>query len=282
MFAPRPVLIKRRGAREPVAQAVQVIVGLPSIARVLREGALAEAQAIASSSTQVEGDTIMPFHGNTRMPLDTPTGTTLSSAFSTADDQSALRQAWQVKDRSDSGCRMRGQIRDLNLWIPGSLVALREHEQAPWTLSVVRRFKRLMVDRVEIGVEHIGRRPRFVKIVSDARVDPTSDDLPESSRRSFAAIYLPASEQSPAMPIKTLLLPAREFKAGSTVKLLSSRATYVLRLNAPIQQHLGFVWTSFAIIDKVAAAAAADGSGQVEPAAIAGAGARLRTAEAHP
>ncbi len=282
LFAPSPVLIERRGAREPVAQAVQVIVGLPSIARVLREGALAEAQAIASSSTQMEGDTIMPFHGNTRMPLDTATGTTLHGSFSTADDLAALQQIWQVKDRSDSGCRMRGQIRDLNLWIPGSLVALREHGNAPWTLSVVRRFKRLMVDRVEIGVEHIGRRPRFVKIVADARVDPTSDDVPESSRRSFAAIYLPASEQSPAMPIKTLLLPAREFKAGSTVKLLSSRATYVLRLNAPIQQHLGFVWTSFAIIDKHAAAAAADGSGLIERSAMAGAGARLRTAEAHP
>jgi hypothetical protein len=259
---------------------VQVIVGLPSIARVLREGALAEAQAIASSSTQVEGDTIMPFHANTRMPLDTPTGTTLSSAFSTADDLSALQQAWQLKDRSDSGCRMRGQIRDLNLWIPGSLVAMREHEKAPWTLSVVRRFKRLMVDRVEIGVEHIGCRPRFVKIVTDIRLDPANDDLSKSSRRSFAAIYLPASEQSPAMPINTLLLPAREFNSGSVVRLLSSRSTYVLRLNAPIQQHLGFVWTSFSIIDKHAAAA--DVLGQVEPAAVISAGAQVCRVEARP
>ncbi len=281
LFAPSPVLIERREERTPVAQSVQAIVGLAGIARMLREGARAEIHASASSANQSEGDTILPFHGNARTPLPMPQVNSQPVAFATDDDLATLQQSWQVKDRSDSGCRMRGQIRDLNLWIPGSLVAMREDANAPWTLSVVRRFKRLMVDRVEIGVEHIGCRPRFVKIVTDVRLDPASDDLPEASRRSFAAIYLPASEQLPAMPIKTLLLPAREFTAGSTVKLLSSRATYVLRLNAPIQQHLGFVWTSFSIIDNHAAAA--DVLGQVEPAAmISAGGARVCGVEARP
>jgi hypothetical protein len=282
LLAPSPVLIERRGERTPVAQSVQAIVGLASIARMLREGARAEIHAIASSANQQEGDTIQPLHGSARMPLPVPQASALPAAFATDDDLAALQQPWQVKDRSDSGCRMRGQIRDLNLWIPGSLVAMREDAAAPWTLSVVRRFKRLMVDRVEIGVEHIGCRPRFVKIVTDVRLDPASDDLPDASRRSFAAIYLPASEHLPAMPINTLLLPAREFKSGSVVMLLSSRSTYVLRLNAPIQQHMGFVWTSFAIVDKQAATAAADGPENVERSALPGARARLGTAAAHP
>lgn len=282
LFAPSPVLIERREERTPVAQSVQAIVGLAGIARMLREGARAEIHAIASSSSQPEGDTILPFPANTRMPLHTPPGNTRPASFSTDDDLATLQQSWQVKDRSDSGCRMRGQIRDLNLWIPGSLVAMREDANAPWTLSVVRRFKRLMVDRVEIGVEHIGCRPRFVKIVTDVRLDPASDDLPESSRRSFAAIYLPASEQSPAMPINTLLLPAREFKSGSVVMLLSSRSTYVLRLNAPIQQHLGFIWTSFAIVDMQAATAAANGWERIERSVTPSARVRVGTAAAHP
>jgi hypothetical protein len=282
LLAPSPVLIERRGERTPVAQSVQAIVGLAGIARMLRESGRAEIHAIASSANQSEGDTILPFHGNARMPSPMPQVNSQPAAFATDDDLAALQQPWQVKDRSDSGCRMRGQIRDLNLWIPGSLVAMREDANAPWTLSVVRRFKRLMVDRVEIGVEHIGCRPRFVKIVTDVRLDPASDDLPEASRRSFAAIYLPASEQLPAMPIKTLLLPAREFKSGSVVMLLSSRSTYVLRLNAPIQQHMGFVWTSFAIVDKQAATAAANGSEKAERSPIPGARVPLGTAAAHP
>ena len=54
------------------------------------------------------------------------------------------------------------------------------------------------------------------------------------------------------MPIKTLLFPAREFRAGCDVTLLSSNATYRMRLNEPIQQQVEFVWTSFAVIDKLA------------------------------
>ena len=54
------------------------------------------------------------------------------------------------------------------------------------------------------------------------------------------------------MPIKTVLLPAREFRTDSDVTLLSSNATYTMRLNEPLQQQFEYVWTSFAVIDKVA------------------------------
>ena len=40
--------------------------------------------------------------------------------------------------------------------------------------------------------------------------------------RCFAALYLPPSEKYPTMPIKTLLLPAREFRTDCDVTLLSS------------------------------------------------------------
>ncbi len=62
---------------------------------------------------------------------------------------------------------MRAQIDSLNGVIPGSLIAVRESEAAPWIVSVVRWFRRLMVDYVEIGVEYLGREPRFVKLVTD-------------------------------------------------------------------------------------------------------------------
>ena len=55
------------------------------------------------------------------------------------------------------------------------------------------------------------------------------------------------------MPIKTLLLPARNFKADCDVTLLSSNATYTLRLNQPIQQQFEFVCTSFTVTNKESA-----------------------------
>ena len=162
---------------------------------------------------------------------------------------------WQVKDRSDSGCRMRGQIDDLNRVIPGSLIAFREEENIHWTVTVMRRLRRLMVDYVEIGVEHLGRRPRFVKVVTDCLQVPAIDDVsvdvaPNDRRKCFGALYLPASDMHPTMPIQTLLVPAGVFNVGRTITLLSSAATYQLRLNKPIEQQSDFVWTSFAVIDK--------------------------------
>jgi len=57
----------------------------------------------------------------------------------------------------------------------------------------------------------------------------------------------------PTMPIKTLLLPAHDFRTDSDVTLLSSNATYRMRLSEPLQQQFEYVWTSFALIDEVAA-----------------------------
>jgi hypothetical protein len=147
---------------------------------------------------------------------------------------------------------MRAQIENLNLVIPGSLIAIRDNETAPWTVSVVRWFRRLMVDYVEIGVEYLGREPRFVKMVANYDCDLAMTAAPDQATRCFAALYLPPSEEHPTMPIKTLLFPALEFKTGCDVTLLSSDATYKMRLNEPIQQQFEYVWTSFAVIDRVA------------------------------
>ena len=164
----------------------------------------------------------------------------------------AIPQTWQLKDRSDLGCRMRGQIDSLNRVIPGSLIAIRDRATAPWIVSVVRRLRRLMVDHVEIGVEYLGRKPRLVKLVADHDCNLAVHAAPSAASRCFAAFYLPASEQLPTIPIKRLLLPAREFKAGSVVTLLASNASYRMRLNEPLQQQFEFVLTSFSVIEKSA------------------------------
>jgi hypothetical protein len=109
-----------------------------------------------------------------------------------------------------------------------------------------------MVDHVEIGVEYLGRKPRFVKMVADSSGDLAADELADSTSRCFAALYLPPSNEHPTMPIKTLLLPAGEFRTGCDVTLLSSSATYRICLNEPLQQQFEFVWTSFGAIDTLA------------------------------
>jgi hypothetical protein len=251
LFAPHPVQIRRRGDRQPVAYDVHAVSGLAQIVQVLRAEAKGATAQMATAAARLEEVTISPTTGHTRM-----SGSVLGAGglagFSIATTFGARPQAWQVKDRSDSGCRMRGQASDLNGLIPGSLLALREDQNSPWTVAVVRRLRRLMVDHVETSVEYIGRRPRFVKLVTDYHAVPSINGEPER-QRCFGALYLPASDRHPTMPIKTLLVPASVFDAGRTVTLLSSTATYTLRLNQSLEQQIDFVWTSFAVLDKAVA-----------------------------
>jgi hypothetical protein len=69
------------------------------------------------------------------------------------------------------------------------MIAFRDDAAAPWTLAIVRRVERQAENRVDIGVEYIGRKPRGVKITVSA---PAGDsDAQESPTSSFAALYLP-------------------------------------------------------------------------------------------
>ncbi len=251
LLAPVHIEIPRRAERAPVAFTVQATAGFAFIVEELRRSG--QARAVGNSGSVADGEsTISPFGRSTISPLFAAGGQAGQAIFSIADQLNAIPQIWQVKDRSDTGCRMRGQIDNMNRVIPGSLIALRDSEGASWTVSVVRWFRRLMVDHVEIGVEYLGRKPRFIKLVAEGEPDADLDFGQKPVPRCFAALYLPPSAQYPPLPIKTILLPACEFRRGGEFTLLSSSATYRMRLNEAIQQQFEYVLTSFSIIDKTA------------------------------
>jgi hypothetical protein len=250
LFAPDPGVIVRRAERKSVESRVQAIAGFPAIVEELRQNGHRQGGG-PSSVAATEGDiTISPFGRSTLSP-DFAGGGAGRGGMAKGGRRDIVPLTWHIKDRSGSGCRMRGQIDDLNRVIPGSLVAHRDDEATPWTVSVVRWLRRLMVDHVEIGVEYLGRKPRYMKMVAggDDEADPA---LPDAASSCFAALYLPPSEAQPAMPIKTLLLPASRFVAGCEMALLSAETTYRVRLNEPIHQQSDFVMTSFAVLEKMA------------------------------
>lgn len=248
----------RHDERTAVDLAVQTIFSAPNIIHVLRHEELARSQDMPPAQSPGEGITVSPL-GAERYPAIFPAGGEASPAGIPAPGNLVVPQVWQLRDRSDSGSRLRGQIDDLNRIIPGSLIAFRESEDAPWTVSVVRRFRRLMVDHVEIGVEHIGRSPRFVKLVAECAGSDSTDISAQAAQKCFGALYLPPSERQPTMPIKTLLLPECNFTVDSTVTLLSSDATYTLRLSEPIKHQFEFIWTSFIVVNKAQVSGNAEG-----------------------
>ncbi|HEY5310235.1 MAG TPA: hypothetical protein VIK97_17105, partial [Casimicrobiaceae bacterium] len=206
LFASSAPEIERRGERKALDLTVQAIAGFPCIVEALRKEK--QRQAGSTSHIPAAGDevTISSFGGQTQSPGMIRAGDAGPPSLSMTALFAAIPQSWQVKDRSDSGCRMRGQVDSLNRVIPGSLIVVRDSATAPWIVAVVRRFRRLMLDHVEIGVEYLGRKPRLVKLVADTDRDSAAHAVPDAAPRCFAALYLPPSEQLPTMPIKTLLL----------------------------------------------------------------------------
>ena len=162
----------------------------------------------------------------------------------------APHQEWQLKDSSASGCRLRGKIANPNRVLPGTLLAFRVGDNLPWTLAIVRRFRKRIGDRVDIGVEYVGQDPLGVTLVSDTDPAGQSKGTPDRTRKRCTALYLRESSEHPKMPFKTLILGPRDFKAGRSLILRSDDANYTVRLKEPIEEQDGFVWLPYEVVDR--------------------------------
>ena len=250
LLSPKPSRTRRRGERETGApMTVQVFAGVSSIIRMLHDQSQ-KPVAAAAAPRRSGGDeiTITQLDGTWRSAAAAG-DIAQSSMLPTSEPYESTRDVWRMKNRSESGTLLRGRVDDASRVIPGSLIVFRVRDDEPWTVAVVRRLKRFVRNNVEIGVEHIGRRPQGVTIVADQPTRPqTSASTTETSGR-FAGLYL-REVMHYSEPLKTLLLPAFEFKPGRGMTLLSTSASYGLRLKEPLEVQAEFAWAPFEVVTK--------------------------------
>jgi hypothetical protein len=251
---PKPAQVNRRGERKAVASTVKAIVGLSHIMRMLRNEERKKkaivAPTFAPEVPEVEEITITVFGGFTE---SSPAGMRNNGgrgSTGTEDEFGVPHQVWQLKDRSESGCGLRGQIRDSNRLLPGALVAFRERDDMPWTLAVVRRLQKRIGDRIDIGVEYVGQNPVGVTMTDDNEGAASTNALTDKKPHRCAALYLPESARHPMMPFKTLILSSREFTAGRCLRLGSDDASYTVRLKEPIEEQDDFIWLPYEVVDR--------------------------------
>ena len=249
LLAPKPPVIARRGERKPVALAVEVVAGRSQIIRALRNKPKTLVVAAPASVPEVEEITITAIGGFTEDPAGGFADGACTVSPKLASPAEAAHLSMKLVDRSDSGCRLHGQMSGTNRVTPGTLIAFREDAASPWTLAVIRRVQRLAGKRVDIGVEYVGKDPRgvIVTVVSDA--DAAPDRTPDIEPPRFAAIYLPESAKHPVLPIKTMVLPARKFAPEDRLTLQSATAVYAIQLKVPLEEQGDFIWTPFEIVD---------------------------------
>ena len=249
VLSPKPERIRRRGERKFVSTTVEAVMGLAQIVRALHYEQRREAAGNPASVPEVEEITITEHGGHTDMQPAAAQGP--DDAAASALDIGLSHQIWQLKDRSDSGCRLHGQVTDGRAVLPGTLIAMREVDAGPWAVAIVRRLRLLIGNHVEIGVEYLGRDPRAVKMVA---ADPVADAGVASNHRNrgFAALYLPESPRHPVMPIKTVIVPARESATGRCLTLASAVAEYTVRLRESIEEQAEFVWLPYEVVERCA------------------------------
>ncbi len=216
---PRLERIDRRGDRLPTVSTVKAIVGLPHITRMLRH--------------------------EKRRTSDSAHGPAAASG-----EYGVPHQEWQLKDRSASGCRLRGKIANPNRVLPGTLIAFRERDSLAWTLVIVRRLRKRIGDRVDIGVEHVGQNPSGVSLVAQSDPAGVPNAEPDEKRDRCTGLYLRASSEYPKIPFNTLILWPREYKVGRCLVLRSDEANYTVRLKEPIEEQDGFIWLPYEIVDR--------------------------------
>lgn len=244
--APHPVRIRRRGERTAVAlRSVQATIGgLPTIFNRLCDDAHRVAGLDPAQEPYVDAITVIEPREHRDAGAAVPHGN--GARLAVPDSFKVPHAVWQMRDGSDSGCRLRGRGSDAQRLMTGCLVAFRDDAATPWTVAIIRRLKKLVGSNVELGAEYIGRNPQRVVLLTDAARGNGAESTGGPDR--FAALYLPESVAQPNVPIKTLLMPACEFALGRLFTMLSASRELPIRLKEPLEHQIDFVWTSFEFI----------------------------------
>lgn len=239
LYAPQRRIVTRRGERKSVAlMSVEAAVGsLQTIFRMLRGDARRAIAAASSPAPYAEEITITDLS-------QSRAGARIHAQQAASGDESIATTTWHVRDRSASGCRLRGRKSDSRRLVPGMLIAFRDDAMVPWTVGVVRRVTRIMGSNVEVGVEYIGRHPKPVILVAaDAQMENTDGSAPARDR--FIALYLPPSASSMEEPQKTLLMSACDYRPARALTMLSTTRETPIRCSNALEHQAEFIWSAF-------------------------------------
>lgn len=233
----------RRGERTASAGTADAIVGFASIAAYLRDEERNPLEH-ATSGTSFDGTMELAVFGRLRNEQDR------------IHEQSRRRLAahaapggpWEMKDVSQTGYRLVAPMAVASTVTLGTVVALRTHGQAAWTLGVVRRMKRVTSDRAEIGLQILANGLIGVDLIeqrkaldADYSVDGEATTI---NGRSFAGVFLTLRKREQDAPVHSLMLPAVEYQPARRFKLQTLRTITPVRLGRLLEQQADWVWTA--------------------------------------
>jgi len=238
-FKPFP----RRGERTAAVGTVDAIVGFAKIAAYLIEEERAPIPQY-DGGTSFGGTMELAVFGRTRNEGDRRSELTRRRFAAFA----APGGPWEVKDVSQTGFRLVAPMTVANAVTLGTLCAFRAHGHTIWTLGVVRRMKRLTIDRAEIGLQVIANALVGVELVEQRKPEgadySVDGEAATGSARPFHGLYLSLRKPDGEAAVQSLIVPAVEFQPTRRYKVLTAKAATPIRFGRLLEEHPEWVWTA--------------------------------------
>jgi hypothetical protein len=233
----------RRGERSMAAGTVDAIVGFAKIAAYMREDErdpMPQADSGSSFGSTME----LAVFGRVRNEPDRRQELARQRLARFASPGGP----WDVKDVSQTGFRLVAPMAVANAVTLGTLAAIRPHGQATWTLGIVRRMRRLTMDRAEIGLQVIANAITGVDLVEHKRT--TTDDYSvdgeptTTSGRTFQGLFLAMRKREGETPVQSVIVPAIEYQPTKRFKVVTASSIHPIRFGRLIEQMADWVWTT--------------------------------------
>jgi hypothetical protein len=238
----------RRGERTAAAGAVDAIVGFAKICAFLKEEER-DPIPLLETGKSFGGTMELAVFGRMRNERDRR----IDMARRRLEAFAAPGGPWDVKDVSQTGFRLIAPMSAANAVTLGTLAAIRPHGQTQWTLGIVRRMRRLTIDRAELGLQIIANTLVGVDLVeqrkladNDYSVDGEQTTI---NGRTFQGLFLALRKRETDAGVQSLIVPFAEFQPANRLKLMTAKSIDPIRYGRLIEQQPDWVWATVEPLD---------------------------------
>jgi hypothetical protein len=155
----------------------------------------------------------------------------------------------QTLDRSATGCRLLVAANLLGPSDLGALVAMREDEEQPWALGIVRRIRKTSADQIEVGVQTIAPAIARVNLRSQRQSKDTLAGYSVNGVHAVAhgqrvdglALEPMAGAERAGM---TVIMPSAEYRSAQQMTLQDGPESFNILLRQSVERHSEWTWAT--------------------------------------
>ncbi len=230
--------IARRGERVRASGNTEAVVGFANITASMREDDRVPSSELDTKATF--GDTLELAVFGRRRGMDAPLARRRLSAYGAAGGM------WDLKDISDTGLRIEAANPTQNGLGVGTLVLVRPDGQLVWTLTVLRRMKRLSAERAEVGLQVIADSAVLVDLVPEGNAGvaaySVNGEAIAPGARAVRALFLLMRRRGEGSAVQSVIVRGSDYQSGKRYTVRTRKSSYGVRFGRLMERQHDWTW----------------------------------------